>query len=115
KKSSSYRQWYHALEKYSQSKRLQSQKGYWSKLVKSFVPLNVEKEYAGDIRYKDTRQFTQCLDVKETQQLLQEVHRAYNTEINDILLCALAITLCKWSNKDSVIVGLEGHGRESIM
>jgi non-ribosomal peptide synthase protein (TIGR01720 family) len=49
-----------------------------------------------------------------TRQLLQEVPKVYHTEINDILLCALALTLGEWSGRRQLIVGLEGHGREVL-
>ncbi len=45
---------------------------------------------------------------------MQEAPRAYHTQINDILLAALAGTLCKLSGRDKVNIGLEGHGRENI-
>nr|WCB70647.1 NRPS modules 10-13 [Corallococcus coralloides] len=47
-----------------------------------------------------------------TQALLREVPRAYRTEINDVLLAALAGALQKWTGRDEHVVGLEGHGRE---
>jgi non-ribosomal peptide synthetase component F len=39
---------------------------------------------------------------------------AYRTQINDLLLTALARTLCRWSTQDNVLVQLEGHGREDL-
>ena len=48
----------------------------------------------------------------ETQQLLQEVPHAYNTQINDVLITALAKTLCRWSGSSSIVLTVEGHGRE---
>ncbi|HXM49298.1 MAG TPA: amino acid adenylation domain-containing protein, partial [Pyrinomonadaceae bacterium] len=52
------------------------------------------------------------LSDEETQRLLQEVPHAYNTQINDVLLTALAKTLCRWSGSSSIILTIEGHGRE---
>jgi hypothetical protein len=45
---------------------------------------------------------------------MQEVPRTYHTEINDILLSAIALTVSNWSNRDKVNIGLEGHGRQDI-
>jgi non-ribosomal peptide synthase protein (TIGR01720 family) len=42
------------------------------------------------------------------------VHRAYRTQINDVLLAALAHALCGWSGQPTVLVDLEGHGREVV-
>jgi non-ribosomal peptide synthase protein (TIGR01720 family) len=47
--------------------------------------------------------------------LLQEVPQIYHTQILDILLTALVQTLSQWTNTSSVLVDLEGHGREEII
>ena len=51
------------------------------------------------------------LDEAQTQALLKEVPQAYNTEINDVLLAALGITLRRWTGRADALVELEGHGR----
>src|SRR5262249_28730825 len=57
------------------------------------------------------------------RELLQEVPAAYNTQINDVLLTALARTLSWWTRSAhqsengagaAVLVELEGHGREEV-
>jgi non-ribosomal peptide synthase protein (TIGR01720 family) len=113
-KSSSYRQWYHALEQYGQTKSLVSQKVYWQNAVESYQPLPVDKQYSEVVKARDTGHYFIHLGATQTQQLLQEVPRVYHTEINDLLLTALAKTLCRWSNADTVTIGLEGHGREDL-
>ena len=50
----------------------------------------------------------------ETSQLLHDVPKVYNTQINDILLCALAMAIFKWSGESETLISLEGHGREDI-
>ncbi|MFK3682188.1 non-ribosomal peptide synthetase [Pseudomonas sp. NPDC088890] len=54
------------------------------------------------------------LDVEQTRQLLQQAPAAYHTQVNDLLLTALARTLCRWSGDSEVLVQLEGHGREGL-
>ncbi|MBK8549760.1 MAG: amino acid adenylation domain-containing protein [Ignavibacteria bacterium] len=113
-KGSSYRQWYEALEQYGKSKRLLSQSKYWQEVVSSYEPLAADKVYTGIVREKDMVHQTIRLDKVQTQLLLQEVPRAYHTEINDILLCALEMTLCEWTDREKIVIGLEGHGRENV-
>ena len=55
-----------------------------------------------------------ALNVEETQALLQEVPAAYRTQINDVLMTALAQSFARWTGKRSLLVELEGHGREDI-
>ncbi len=39
---------------------------------------------------------------------------AYRTQVNDLLLTALARALCRWSGQPSALIQLEGHGRETL-
>jgi non-ribosomal peptide synthase protein (TIGR01720 family) len=55
------------------------------------------------------------LSEEETRQLLTEVHKAYRTEINDILLTALGRAVKKWTGQEQLAIHIEGHGREEIL
>ncbi len=50
-----------------------------------------------------------------THSLLLDVHGAYNTQVPDLLLTALAQALRDWSGGDAVTIALEGHGREAAL
>ncbi|MGO4294382.1 amino acid adenylation domain-containing protein, partial [Chitinophaga sp. RAB17] len=113
-KGSSYRQWYNVLENYSRLPHLLNQQSYWEKIAGKYSPLRVEHTYDGNIATADVDRLEVRLDAVRTQRLLQDVPKAYHTEINDILLSALALTLNVWNNSRSVVVGVEGHGREDI-
>ena len=113
-KSSSYRQWYDCLSVYGKSRRLGGQRMYWESLVRSYSPLRVDNYFEGLVRMGDTAQVTVRLGVTETRDLLQSVPRVYHTEVNDLLLSALARTICSWMDSEAITVGLEGHGREWI-
>ena len=54
------------------------------------------------------------LDKNTTYDLLHNSNKAYNTEINDLLLTALGRAYCRLSKKKEVSIQLEGHGREPI-
>ena len=113
-KTGSYRQWYQGLEEYSKSRSLLLQENYWKQAREVYEPLPVDKSFEGKARIKDNASKSLRLNQAETKQLLQEVPRVYHTEINDILLAALAATLSGWSGRDKVTIGLEGHGRENL-
>ncbi|MCU0286457.1 MAG: amino acid adenylation domain-containing protein, partial [Acidobacteria bacterium] len=51
----------------------------------------------------------------DSERLLKKVNRAYNTEINDILLTALGLAIKEWSGIGEILINLEGHGREGII
>jgi len=113
-KSSSYRQWRSALEGYAGRPKLGGQKDYWQQVVGSYEALPEDKAYGGEVLLKDMQDYLVRLSAEQTKYLLQEVPRVYHTEINDLLLASLSATLCNWSGKDRVVIGLEGHGREAI-
>ncbi len=54
------------------------------------------------------------LDEEKTDQLIKTAHRAYGTEINDLLLTALMRSISGWTGNSKVTFDLEGHGREDI-
>jgi len=54
------------------------------------------------------------LDSETTERLLTRVHGAYGTEINDILLTALLLSMRAAFGMDTLMVAMEGHGRQSV-
>ncbi|WP_194791289.1 non-ribosomal peptide synthetase [Pseudomonas sp. UFMG81] len=54
------------------------------------------------------------LDATRTRQLLQGASTAYRTQVNDLLLAALARSVTQWSGQPDCLVLLEGHGREAL-
>ncbi|WTD04514.1 amino acid adenylation domain-containing protein [Streptomyces albidoflavus] len=61
-----------------------------------------------------TREVTAGLDEETTTALLRDVPLAYRSEINDVLLAALAPVLTEWTGRGRVVIALEGHGREDL-
>ena len=113
-KTSSYRQWYDALQTFSSSQRLIAQTAYWKQVAANYAPLRVDIVFEGAVRTQDLGKYTVRLTPEHTRSLLLDVSKLYHTEINDLLLAALAKTICKWSQADQIVIGLEGHGREQI-
>ena len=112
KKTSSYRQWYNALKQYSTSPSLLNQASFWLKATANFKQLPTDHSATG-LLVRDVQHHIARLPKQQTQLLLQEVSIIYNTEINDLLLAAVALTLANYSGRQTVSIGMEGHGRES--
>jgi non-ribosomal peptide synthase protein (TIGR01720 family) len=55
-----------------------------------------------------------ALNVDETRELLQTLPVVYRTQINEVLLAALVRAVTRWTKADSLLLDLEGHGREEI-
>ncbi|MBD2335847.1 amino acid adenylation domain-containing protein [Calothrix sp. FACHB-156] len=113
-KTTSFKQWSERLQEYVNKKTLHAQLDFWcSELTKRVSPLPVD--YVGGLNTVATsKTLSVFLNETETQALLQEVPVKYHTQINDVLLTALAKTFAAWKEEQTLLVNLEGHGREDI-
>ncbi|GMX60226.1 non-ribosomal peptide synthase/polyketide synthase [Paenibacillus elgii] len=115
-KTDAYRTWSEQLIAYAQSPAMEKERAYWQQVAQTPLPLLPKDRRALDESLqRDSESMVIQISQAETEQLLKRVHRAYNTEMNDILLTALGLAVQKWSGHDRVPVSLEGHGRESIL
>jgi non-ribosomal peptide synthase protein (TIGR01720 family) len=114
KKTTSFKQWSHHLQKYAQSSVLRSELDYWFAINHQPVKLIPVDFPGGNNTEATARTVSVSLCVEETQVLLQQLPAAYRTEINDLLLTALIQTFVKWTEKSSLLFDLEGHGREDL-
>jgi amino acid adenylation domain-containing protein/non-ribosomal peptide synthase protein (TIGR01720 family) len=112
-KSSSFKQWVVQLQEHARSAAVAAELPYWLGLpFNRIAPLPVDVDGAnteGSARIVSVE-----LDETETRALLQEVPAAYRTQINDVLLTALVESFSHWTGRRSLLVDLEGHGREEI-
>jgi amino acid adenylation domain-containing protein/non-ribosomal peptide synthase protein (TIGR01720 family) len=111
-KTFSFKQWSESLREYACSERLQQERDYWMRSP-HHSPLPVDNP-DGANTVALARTISVSLNVEETRALLQEVPAAYQTQINDVLLTALVQTFTQWRGGPSLLVDLEGHGREAI-
>lgn len=113
-KTTSFQGWAYRLQEYAQSLELKQQMNYWLTALQQPVSL-LPVDYFGDTNtVASSRTIAISLTVEETQALLQQVPKVYNTQINDVLLAALAQAFGQWTGDYSLLVDLEGHGREML-
>ena len=55
------------------------------------------------------------LSEADTAALLKEIHVAYHTQINDVLLAALSLSMKETLGVSDLLLHLEGHGREEVL
>ncbi|MDY6802251.1 MAG: amino acid adenylation domain-containing protein [Cyanobacteriota bacterium] len=115
-KTTSFQDWANLLVEYGRSPHLAKELDYW--LTQSGTKINSlpvdYPEGKKDNTFGSSRTVSVSLTEAETKSLLQEVPKAYNTQINDVLLTALALSFAKCTGSKSLLVDLEGHGREEI-
>ncbi len=112
-KTTSYKQWAERLQAQAQTYDIEREAEYWEDEARVFEALPVD--FAGGDNLKSSaRTVSVSLNEEETRRLLQDVPRVYNTQINDLLLAALLETYRQWTGRHSLLIDLEGHGREEI-
>ncbi|KAF6650461.1 condensation domain-containing protein, partial [Paenibacillus sp. EKM301P] len=118
-KTDSFRSWSQKLSVYANSVAMDSEYAYWEQwnaaALADQVRLPEDQAEAEPFTLADTDTVVFQLTEEETGTLLKQAHRAYNTEVNDLLLTALGMMLYTWTGHERSLINLEGHGRENIL
>ncbi|PZD92998.1 hypothetical protein DNH61_25420 [Paenibacillus sambharensis] len=113
-KTLSVREWAHKVWQYAGHSELLKEIPFWQAVEQNNPgPLQAGRT-AGQRRPDEQAEAVMECTEEQTEQLLKQVHRTYNTEINDVLLTALALALRQWSGRQKALIHLEGHGRERL-
>ncbi|MDT3777027.1 amino acid adenylation domain-containing protein [Nitrospira sp. MA-1] len=113
-KTSSFKQWAERLLEFAESDALRLELEYWDHPERRDVP-SVPVDYSDGDRTEQTVEAIACsLTAEETESLLRNAPAAYQTQINDLLLTALAQTFAEWTGRDRLLIDLEWHGREDL-
>ncbi|MFC7443126.1 amino acid adenylation domain-containing protein [Laceyella putida] len=115
-KTSSFQAWSRKLREYANSPELLKELDYWRRIEAKPIPA-IPKDLPGEapLTTAGCKTVTVTLSEMETRQLLTDVHAAYHTEMNDVLLTALALAVNRWGHSHALAVNMEGHGREEII
>ncbi len=111
-RTTSLRDWADALHSQANSAQLAEELPWWQaqladNRVEELVATPQATACQRDLQTLETR-----LDTDRTRQLLRQAPAAYRTQVNDLLLTALARAWQRWSGQAALHVELEGHGRE---
>ena len=111
-KTASFKEWSEALEAEGISSLGKKDNNYWEAYIKDIKSLysnlgipNEESVF---------KSITVNLEEKETEKLLYDINHVFNTQIDDILLCAVVRAMHSFDNRERVAISIEGHGREEI-
>ncbi|RKZ81921.1 MAG: hypothetical protein DRR19_21505, partial [Candidatus Parabeggiatoa sp. nov. 1] len=115
-KTTSFQQYAQHLTEYALSDTLNAELDYW--LTNAWgpvkpLPVDYPLESAANT-VANVVQVTVSLNVEQTCALLSEVPKVYQTQINDVLLTALVQSFAGWTGEKSLLIDLEGHGREEL-
>ncbi len=112
-KTASYIEWAAELEKYKYASEITKQKMYWTNICNNAMEQkNISNmPYTEQVEYED---YSIKFNEAETERLVYQSNHAFNTEVNDLFLTALALTIKKFIGQEKTIIVMEGHGRENI-
>jgi non-ribosomal peptide synthase protein (TIGR01720 family) len=110
----SYQAWSQHLREHAGSAAIANELPYWHGVLGGERRSLPARDPNGDNRVRSTRTVSVTLRETETAVLLHRAPRFFGTLVNDLLLSALTLALCRWSGQPSLLVELEGHGREHL-
>ncbi|WP_292436312.1 non-ribosomal peptide synthetase [Methylobacter sp.] len=113
-KTTSFKHWAERMQQLANTNNLAVDVAYWLNPSRNTVPTLPVDEAAGGNRIGLEDEIVVSLSAQETRALLQEVPAAYRTRIDEVLLTALALTLRDWTQAATLLIDVEGHGREDL-
>ncbi|MGK7918089.1 MAG: amino acid adenylation domain-containing protein, partial [Prochloraceae cyanobacterium] len=112
--TTSFKYWSQKLTEYASGIRVFQELDYWLEQAPTQAAPLPKDFNEGTNTFATAETMTVTLDSNHTQLALQQVSSIDNTQINDLLLTALLFTYNSWTGENSLLVELEGHGREYL-
>ena len=113
-KTSSFRTWAEKIHEYARSDSLYKEKDYWRRIANTSVsPLPSDFGPGENTRQQAKVVHTEFSE-EETHFLLTQAHHAYDTQVDDLLLAAMAHAAAVWTGEKRVVIFRSLHGREHI-
>jgi non-ribosomal peptide synthase protein (TIGR01720 family) len=108
-KTTSFQTWATQLYAYGHDPRREEEWRYWREIENKIEPLFPPST---KVSLPNVETMELLLDEQETETLLYQVHHAYQTEIQDLLLTAWVLAIRDVCQQTTIAMQLEGHGRE---
>jgi amino acid adenylation domain-containing protein/non-ribosomal peptide synthase protein (TIGR01720 family) len=113
-KTTSFIQWAESLQEYADSEELREESAYWLDDSRGDAGALPRDHEGGDTSHASTDSLHVELETETTQILVRSAPKLWKVQVNDVLLTALAVALCRWRGQPEVLINMEGHGREEI-
>jgi amino acid adenylation domain-containing protein/non-ribosomal peptide synthase protein (TIGR01720 family) len=113
-KTTSFKAWSEALQRYARSASPLREADYWSMIVAGEAS-RLPRDRAAD-QTDNTVASEAMVDFRlsseRSRAFVLKVHAAYHTQPNDLLLAALLMTFAEWTGESVLRLDLESHGRQ---
>ncbi|MNZ22727.1 Plipastatin synthase subunit C [compost metagenome] len=120
-KTASYQKWSEGLITYGESYLLRRELPYWKTILDktesmASISKSLKLQSLDEVDHRNSEVYNLEfeLSTENTNKLIYDCSKAYNTEINDLLLAALSIAVSRCFGLQSVAIELESHGRHPI-
>ena len=111
-KSTSFKHWAEALETWAQAPEREEDWEPWQGMGRRAMA-SLPVDYPGGTnREGDAQTVSSELEADLTDRLLHGLTTRHSVRFDEILLAALALALCRFTGGRTVLLELEGHGRE---
>ncbi|WRZ89106.1 amino acid adenylation domain-containing protein [Streptomyces sp. NBC_01007] len=112
-KTTSYQEWTGRLVREAGAERTRAELDYWADQIEGPASA-LPRDHDGDNTEASARTVTAELSAEETDALLHEVPAAHGADLHAVLLCAVAEACAPWTGSRSLLLDVEGHGREDL-
>lgn len=113
-KTTSFQQWSRKLSDYARSAALDSEIEYWQHVGQKRIDALPRDDADAPNEFGSARWVSATLASDDTRLLLSEALKGYRLTVPELLLTALAQTLAEWTGTSTLLVDVEGHGRETL-
>ncbi|GAA4812204.1 hypothetical protein GCM10023220_49340 [Streptomyces ziwulingensis] len=113
-RTTSFQEWARRLSDHTAAGGFDGEAGHWTEVTRK-VRAELPADRSGRNTAAAERSVTVALDRAHTEALLRTVPGTYRTQVNDVLLSALAVVVARWTGRPEVSLTLEGHGREEVL
>lgn len=114
-KTHAFQLWTSRLAAYRQQPSFLKAAAYWA-AGNDRIPAPLVPDFEDGVNTTGmSRSVTVTFSQEETIALLREVHQAYGTQLQDLLLSALVMAYNRIYGHSSLLLDMEGHGREGVI
>jgi amino acid adenylation domain-containing protein/non-ribosomal peptide synthase protein (TIGR01720 family) len=119
-KTASYKNWAERLQEFAKAEGLRRELPFWKGVTdpqgsgSGHKAFELDGTASGENLEGSAKKLKVTVDGAGTQALLQSVPAVYNTQVNDVLLTALARAWKRVTGSGVLFTNLEGHGREHL-
>ncbi|MRN57063.1 non-ribosomal peptide synthetase [Paenibacillus monticola] len=113
-KTHSMQHWVEALMTYSETTAREEEE-MWIQKEEAEEDFDFSPEMDGGNSLADCERITRTFTAEETEALMVQTHKGFQTQAQDLLVAALVRAIHTHSNRNLVRLELEGHGRDSVI